>query len=922
MTKLLFAITAILLSFVHIAAQTDTTFWFVAPEVASSHGDRPIVMRFASLNQPATIFVSQPANPSFPPQTIVLGINEAQTLDLTPWIDMIENKPADAVLNYGFKISSTSSIMAYYEINPTCACNPDIFTLKGRNGLGTSFFTPFQSYLNNASYARSAFNIVATEDNTNVTITPTQGIVGHAANTPFTIVLNKGQTYSAEATSTLASLHPGGSYVSSNRPVAITISDDTMEGTPYGGCADIMGDQIVPVPITGDEYIAIKGYLNGPDKVYVLAVSNATNVFVDGGLVATLNSGQTYTHTLSNPTAYVTSSAQVYVLHTSGFGCEVGGALLPPVECTGSNSVAFVRSTNEFFALNILVPAGGENSFVLNGDPLAIPASAFQPVAGTNNSWMYAQFNASSVVPTGMASRLENNQFRFHLGVIHGGSNTGCRYGYFSDYASYRYQIELTSEVVCEGDELNMVVASVPGGLYQWSGPNNFTATGNEVSITDFSEENSGEYIISGYEGLCAVLSDTAEISIHYIVTNNIQEELCQGNSYLFGDEELNVEGIYLKTFSAATGCDSIVTLQLDVNPVYQINVNEEICNGETYSFNGSSFAESGSYPFMFQSAQGCDSLVILNLELNPIYSEEVVASICEGESFSVGENSFDLPGVYEVVLQTSSGCDSLVNLYLDVNPLYELTLPQTICQGESYNYNGINYIQTGSYPHAFLAASGCDSLVTLDLFVNPVYSINQPVSLCPGEVFQLGGNTYSEAGVYEVPLTTANGCDSVVTLNISSYENYFVEVFDTACYNQPYIAGGYVFTEAGLYELELLSSHGCDSLVSLHLFFYPEGYSDYFFPNVFTPNGDDKNKGFGIEGSLHRIGKYEFVVYNRWGTEIFRSEDPYIRWNGEGEANEINEGVYYYIAKYTTLCSGSSSSEEGVLKGNVTLMK
>jgi hypothetical protein len=52
----------------NLNAQLDTTFWFVAPEVAQSHGDRPIVFRFATLANPAIISVSQPANAAFPTQ--------------------------------------------------------------------------------------------------------------------------------------------------------------------------------------------------------------------------------------------------------------------------------------------------------------------------------------------------------------------------------------------------------------------------------------------------------------------------------------------------------------------------------------------------------------------------------------------------------------------------------------------------------------------------------------------------------------------------------------------------------------------------------------------------------------------------------------------------------------------------------------
>ena len=118
--------------------------------------------------------------------------------------------------------------------------------MKGNNSLGTQFVIPAQNFLNNASYARSGFNIVATENNTVITINPKQNIVGHLANIPFSITLQKGQTFSAEAVSTQSNLHLSGSSVTSNHPVAITIHDDSMSGAPYGGCADLMGDQLIP----------------------------------------------------------------------------------------------------------------------------------------------------------------------------------------------------------------------------------------------------------------------------------------------------------------------------------------------------------------------------------------------------------------------------------------------------------------------------------------------------------------------------------------------------------------------------------------------------------------------------------------------------------------------------------------------------
>lgn len=317
---------------ISLFAQTDTEFWFVAPEVQQSHGDRPITVRLSTSQQAATVQITMPINPGFPPINAVIPPNTTNSFDLTTWVDLLENKPADVVLDKALRIVSSAPITAYYEVVTSCNCNPDIFTLKGRNALGTSFMLPFQTFLNNGvGNAWSGFDVVATQPNTSITITPTAAIVGHPAGVPFTINLNMGETWSGVSTSQSFTQRPSGTTISSDKPIAVTIKDDSMNGGVYGGCADLMGDQMVPIPLLGTDYITIKGYLNGPDRVFVMATQNNTQVTIDGTVVGTINAGQSYTHVQSANTAFIQASLPVYVLHTTGFGCEVGEPFYRPL---------------------------------------------------------------------------------------------------------------------------------------------------------------------------------------------------------------------------------------------------------------------------------------------------------------------------------------------------------------------------------------------------------------------------------------------------------------------------------------------------------------------------------------------------------------------------------------------------------------
>jgi hypothetical protein len=83
----------------------------------------------------------------------------------------------------------------------------------------------------------------------------------------------------------LAINHLGGTRVESNKPIAISTSDDSVAANPYAGCRDLIGDQIVPTSIIGTEYVAMRGRL-GEEKAkgmresfYVLATQPNTQVF-------------------------------------------------------------------------------------------------------------------------------------------------------------------------------------------------------------------------------------------------------------------------------------------------------------------------------------------------------------------------------------------------------------------------------------------------------------------------------------------------------------------------------------------------------------------------------------------------------------------------------------------------------------------
>ncbi|MFM8596816.1 MAG: gliding motility-associated C-terminal domain-containing protein [Flavobacteriales bacterium] len=922
MKTLIFSAFTILFS-VNTFAQLDTLFWFVAPEVAQSHGDRPIVFRFASLNTPATVNITQPANPAFPTQIINLAANDAQTLNLTNWIDIIENKPANTVLPYGFKISATAPIMAYYEVTPTCNCNPDIFALKGKNSLGTQFVIPAQNYLNNASYARSGFNIIATENNTVITIIPKQDIVGHLANIPFTINLQKGQTFGAEAVSTLANLHLSGSTVTSNLPVAITLHDDSMSGAPYGGCADLMGDQLIPNQVIGTDYIVLKGYLNGPDKIYVVAVQNNTQITIDGIPTATINANATYVHTLSNPTVLIQTSVPAHLLHTTGFGCEVGGAVLPSIVCTGSNTVAFVRSTNEFFALNILVPTGGENTFTFNGNTGIINPSMFNFVPGTNNAWKYAQINASSFVGVQTSSRIDNPNFKFHLGVVHGGSSSGCRYGYFSDFAAAQYQINVNDESFCVGETIQLSTNTLTGATYNWSGPNNFSFVGSQYQINQAQLSDAGTYIVSGYlPGTCQIQADTIQLAVYAnpaAPTIQTNAPICNGDTVLFWTNDainslhwnynntsstLDTLSIYeqIGSFSCSLqvespqGCFSpwsIMPFDVYDHPQVQYNGPLSICGPQiTFTQNATGVLQDpiANYNWYTSIGQLLGSGINFNYNQQSNNSSqeffivETVSQLgCIGlDTFNIIFNAFP-----QANFSAQALCDGLtINLTNTSSwqgtPYPGTTLSQIFLPGDGQQLNQLpstySYSTSGNFDATLILTSSANCADTISL---PIQLIAVPV----------------------ISISADDTCGQILQLyaDINAQNNQIQSAFWTI--NDSIYLGNPLSThieDAGLqqYSYQITLSNGCSYSSNGSLNMLPSiTLNDIIFPNIISTSSLVDNDKWVIDPLFENCATFDLVIVNRWGQEVFKSNKAGQAFEGKNLDGEmLPEGIYFYL--------------------------
>lgn len=487
-----------------------------------------------------------------------------------------------------------------------------------------------------------------------MTVIPSKAIVGHVANVPFTILLHKGQTYSARAVSVLASERPSGSKVVSDKPIAITFKDDSMfkddpnDDNVYGNW-DLAGDQLIPTRDIGREYIAVNASKEfKTDRVFITATQKNTVVYFYNDTI-TLQTGNTYDHILTREAEYIRSSSPVYIFHIAAFKDELGGAILPSLSCTGTKSTTFVRSNDEEFALLVLVKTGGEAYFKVNGAKNLLQEDSFQFVQGTNGIWKYAyvKYDLSQVQPNTPYS-VKNDSMDFHLSTMNGGLLTGFRYGYFSGYG---YVNLGPDKFFCLGD--SVTIEAGPGkDSYLWN---------NGITLPSITVKDTGIYYVTVKKGFCT-FSDTTRVLHNPPVSKG----------FLGND----------------TGSCSNVPFLLKTSFPFRNYIWQDNSTVTTYQP-----SKSGTYSVFVTDINGCKGSDSVSFTLYPLPEPQIVynqnmAQFCEDSLVSLASNEVyakylwhngqttssitserTAKNEYTLLVTTTKGCEAKTAIAIDCSP-------------------------------------------------------------------------------------------------------------------------------------------------------------------------------------------------------------------------------------------------------------
>ena len=195
---------------------------------------------------------------------------------------------------------------------------------------------------------------------------------------------------------------------------------------------------------------------------------------------------------------------------------------------------------------------------------------------------------------------------------------------------------------------------------------------------------------------------------------------------HLVGWDQLNETTLVFKRDTInAYGCHDEIQVNLTIRPASRKVHDIMVCaNDMPYIYGDSVFIKSGTKDVYFTSKlTGCDSIVTVNLEVAPSYYDvPVFATICDNEYYMLFDDTIREAGTYYKMGESSHHCDSSVYLTLEVLPTSSGFGTLNICASElPYTYGDYTFDATtvsGTYDVVFPAANGCDSIVALELTV------------------------------------------------------------------------------------------------------------------------------------------------------------------------------------------------------------
>lgn len=392
---------------------------------------------------------------------------------------------------------------------------------------------------------------------------------------------------------------------------------------------------------------------------------------------------------------------------------------------------------------------------------LAALYAAGEPRDNAAGYWVYGSAiaptgtNGFNMLPAGYYNAQSQNFYEYNLAgylwaLNYNGTTSSC--------GIFPFDCRSTSNISM--NKYNMLsvrcVKAPPYGVEEVTACDSYTWNGNTYTET-------GRYVAN----LPNDSVSTLLLTVNYTTYGTLNILACDSYYWDLTEQTYTTSGTHMATIQNYLGCDSIVTLNLEVR---YSNTGIDVQNHcDAYEWiDGITYTESTNTPtFVVTNAAGCDSTVTLNLTIRKMTTGIDVQNHCDTYTWIDGNTYTESSNDNTYTLTNAVGCDSVVTLDLTIRKKTYGIDVQDHC--DTYTWiNGITYTESTNEPvYTITNVAGCDSIVTLNLTIRKKTS-SPSQSYTAINTYTWNEVTYTTSGIYTATLTNAVGCDSTATLDLT----------------------------------------------------------------------------------------------------------------------------------------------------------
>lgn len=220
----------------------------------------------------------------------------------------------------------------------------------------------------------------------------------------------------------------------------------------------------------------------------------------------------------------------------------------------------------------------------------------------------------------------------------------------------------------------------------------------------------------------------------------------------------------------------------------------------------------------------------------------------------------------------------------------------KTICSGDSIQ---LGIMPQAGYDYLWSNGAGTQSNPYVAPIVTTTYILTVSAQgLCALTATDTDTIVVTVLSAPQASFTYSFDCDGLTTtfINTSSLTTNSIWDFGDGSFSSEENPA-HVFEEPGFYEVMLVVNAGsnCADTSIMTVIIDDVSIEGLFIPNAFTPNNDGRNDYFEIKSEA-LCEMMNIKIFNRWGQQVFESDNKYFRWDGKLNGAEVPDGVYYYI--------------------------